>query len=236
MSNSTIVSASAQENPDLFWALKGGGPNFGVVTKFEVETVPNSEIWVEGYVYNSTQFDAIIQGLVKHGEAAEDDSYASLIATFTTDTVTLIFIYGKPEERPEVFSMFYDIPSVQQVMESKVTTWIDLNNEISASPIVPARYVYFRITQPPHPFQHWRKRICSPYDHRREISTVTVKWDEALLKDTLETFQELSGKVSESIGASMSLVVQPYSSKAVEQTLSKGGNPTNIQAVSQSCK
>ena len=35
-----LVRASASENPDLFWALRGGGGNFGIVTSFEYKLHP----------------------------------------------------------------------------------------------------------------------------------------------------------------------------------------------------
>jgi hypothetical protein len=47
--DSSVVRANAKENPDLFWALRGGGGNFGVVTEFELKLHPlTSVVLAEG--------------------------------------------------------------------------------------------------------------------------------------------------------------------------------------------
>jgi hypothetical protein len=44
VADGSIVRANAKENAELFWALRGGGGNFGVVTEFEVNLHPVSSV------------------------------------------------------------------------------------------------------------------------------------------------------------------------------------------------
>lgn len=48
--NAERIRASASENPDLFWAIRGGGGNFGVATMFEFQLHPVGPEIVAGLI------------------------------------------------------------------------------------------------------------------------------------------------------------------------------------------
>ncbi|KAF2998623.1 hypothetical protein E8E13_007204 [Curvularia kusanoi] len=65
LANGTVVEASEVENPDLFWALRGAGHNFGVVTqaKLRIYDVPPSERqWTaSGFVFKEDKLEALFE-------------------------------------------------------------------------------------------------------------------------------------------------------------------------------
>jgi hypothetical protein len=66
-----LLRADAETNPDLFWALRGGGGNFGVVTRFQfrLHEVPS----VVGGMLILPATPAIIAGFMAAAEAAPDE-------------------------------------------------------------------------------------------------------------------------------------------------------------------
>jgi FAD/FMN-containing dehydrogenase len=52
LANGSFVTASEGENEDLFWALKGGGGNFGVVTSFLFRAHPVSTVYAGPMFWN----------------------------------------------------------------------------------------------------------------------------------------------------------------------------------------
>ena len=60
LADSTVVTASQDENSDLFWALRGAGSSFGIVTNFVFDTFEAPSVnTVFNYVYeNFTRAEA----------------------------------------------------------------------------------------------------------------------------------------------------------------------------------
>jgi FAD/FMN-containing dehydrogenase len=62
MANGAPIRASDRENPDLFWAVRGGGGNFGVVTGFEFKLHPvGPEVYSGLLVFPFSQARQVIE-------------------------------------------------------------------------------------------------------------------------------------------------------------------------------
>ncbi len=74
------VRASADENPDLFWGMRGAGPNFGIVTGFEFDLSPvGPEITRGALIYPAERARDVAAAFRDFMPAAPDDLMASLI-------------------------------------------------------------------------------------------------------------------------------------------------------------
>jgi FAD/FMN-containing dehydrogenase len=66
-----VVTASERENPELFWGLRGGGGNFGIVTSFEYRLHPLGPIVVGGLLgYPREQAPQLLRAWADHLEGA----------------------------------------------------------------------------------------------------------------------------------------------------------------------
>ncbi|MBC6991028.1 FAD-binding oxidoreductase [Hymenobacter sp. BT491] len=61
LADGRFVKASASQNPDLFWALRGGGGNFGVVTSFLFRLHPINNVYAGPMLWHVSETKAMMQ-------------------------------------------------------------------------------------------------------------------------------------------------------------------------------
>jgi FAD binding domain/Berberine and berberine like len=75
------IEASQKSNPDLFWAIRGGGGNFGVVTALEYQLHPVGRVLSGALTYPAGRIPELLQAFVRFlgGAPDEMDAFAQLL-------------------------------------------------------------------------------------------------------------------------------------------------------------
>jgi len=107
-----FLKASEKENPDLFWAIRGGGGNFGIVTMFEFQLHPVGPNLLSGlFVFPFDQAKDIINKHLEYVKVMPEDLNVWMVLrqapplpflpeeVHGKEVVILAFVYdGDPEE------------------------------------------------------------------------------------------------------------------------------------------
>ena len=87
-----LLRASAQENEDLFWAIRGGGGNFGVVTSFEYQLHPVDLVLAGALSYPLSMAPHILRFYNDFVKAAPDELSTAVSLALTPTGAPTVFI------------------------------------------------------------------------------------------------------------------------------------------------
>ncbi|KAH0838928.1 FAD binding oxidoreductase [Fonsecaea pedrosoi] len=142
-----IKKASAQENPDLFWALQGAGQNFGVVTEFVLKAYDQGDVFAGMLMYAPTPEN--IEKVVKatndlytpdeHGKTKVAGRGAGGIAFARPPPaqgqvmlMAVVIYFGSEAEAKAQYKALYDIGPV---VDTTATVAYPVINTVLAPPI-----------------------------------------------------------------------------------------------------
>jgi FAD/FMN-containing dehydrogenase len=131
LASGDIVHTSESENSDLFWGLRGGGGNYGIVTKFEYRLHEVGPMVFGGMlIFPRFRAAEVIKAYRDFIETAEDDigGGVGLVCAPPEDfvpepmhgmpVVGIIVCYtGKPEDGPTAIKPFLDLQPVMNMTQ-----------------------------------------------------------------------------------------------------------------------
>ncbi|KAF7587609.1 hypothetical protein BBP40_007008 [Aspergillus hancockii] len=136
----TELRASREENSDLFWAIRGAGPNVGLVEEFifQAHAQPNL-VWYGKRSYPCSEVAKVIDALNRAFVHPLGKTAAQCILSLspedgTTPIVsTILFFNGCEEEARRHFSQLLDLEYISE--QFKMTPYSETNNILD--PLVP---------------------------------------------------------------------------------------------------
>ncbi|KAI1135164.1 FAD-binding domain-containing protein [Hypoxylon sp. FL0543] len=124
LADGSAVRASATENSDLFWAMRGAGHNFGIVTSMQLKINPRGPLtWLyKNYFWAGDQLETVFEALNNlHGNGTTPTIMAYnvgniMVSPNISTTEPVLFwqfaIRGTAEEAAEYIAPFDAIPAV----------------------------------------------------------------------------------------------------------------------------
>ncbi|KAI1261812.1 FAD binding domain-containing protein [Xylariaceae sp. FL1019] len=89
-----LRNVTAQSDPDLFWALRGAGPNFGIVTSATVKarkaSAVDNQAWTGSLIYTEDQLEDVIQAIEDLPLTQEMVIFLYFLADSTTGSPVIV--------------------------------------------------------------------------------------------------------------------------------------------------
>lgn len=119
--NGTITTASSSQNPDLFFALRGAGNDFGIVTSFTVQTVDTSPtVWGGLNIYGPNAVKPFANATAAFS-AMNNDPKGNILPTFNSIAgvpgIEFLAWYDAPEAPADFLSAF-DATGIQPAINN----------------------------------------------------------------------------------------------------------------------
>ncbi|KAF9078750.1 FAD dependent oxidoreductase [Rhodocollybia butyracea] len=130
--NGTVSNVTLESDPDLFFALKGGLNNFGIVTQFTLETFPQTEVWGGLITYLGTEIPQVINATYTFASSVTDPKAAIITtANFLLGEagISQLLFYDAPTPPDGIFDDFLAIPAFTKDVSTR-----DFLSLVQASP------------------------------------------------------------------------------------------------------
>ncbi|KAL8748172.1 MAG: hypothetical protein Q9190_000067 [Brigantiaea leucoxantha] len=121
LGDSTIVNANNTVKTDLFWALKGGGPNYGIVTRYDLRTIPN-RLWYALALFNGSDYRNVEAAIAEVQENLDNNTKASFFTVASGDIIEIGMIHDGWTSRPPIFDPFFHLQRPKMLIQETNNT------------------------------------------------------------------------------------------------------------------